>query len=76
MYREIYYIQARLYNDADMFKNREACAQMFGFVDKLIETYEGVKDVRHFELNDYNLISYQEKNLELIASSLKIVNAQ
>jgi len=72
--REIYYIQARLYNDIDQYKHREACSQYFNIADKLISKLEGSKALMNFEMNELKLISIQRKNLELIGNTFKIVN--
>jgi hypothetical protein len=72
--RDIYYIQARLFNDCENYRCREGCSQLFLFTDKLLGKFEGIKEIRHFDLSDRNLIDYQEKSLELIANSLKVVN--
>ncbi len=72
--REIYYIQARLFNDIDLQKHREVCSQYFNFVDRLISKSEGSKTLMNFEVNETKLISIQQKTLELIGSNLKVVN--
>jgi len=72
--REIYYIQARLFNDIDLPKYREVCSQYFNLVDQLISKSEGSKTLMNFEVNETKLISIQQKTLELIGSTLKVVN--
>ena len=72
--REIYYIQARLFNDIDLPKYREICSQYFNLVDKLISKSEGSKTLMNFEVNETKLISIQQKTLDLIGSTLKVIN--
>lgn len=61
----------------ERYKCREACSQFFTYTDKLITKYEGSRLISNFEHDENQVIRYQEKNLDLIGETLKLVtNAQ
>ena len=72
--RDIYYLNARIFNDYDMYNYREIAATYFNVTDNLINNFNISWTACKFSLNSSKLMGIQNITHKLIASKLNLCN--
>lgn len=72
-YREIYYIQARLYYDLDLYKHRETASQYFMLAENLLGFFSRFNEVSQLCLRDSRLLHLQETILTKISEEFRVI---
>jgi isocitrate/isopropylmalate dehydrogenase len=72
--REIYYLQARIFNDFELYKYREMTASLYAIADNLIHTFTNSNAISKFSLPFERLAKCQEDTQKLLSTKLKVIS--